>query len=221
MTPDLFRFGASSLLNDVLMQIRKQKTGQLPVRRTTSRRTDGGRARAQRHAAVPALTEWEYAPAPEARDIVTLEERYGLFVGGEFVEPQSGEWFADDLAGDRGAARRGRAGRRGGRRPRRRGRARAPSRTAGRRSPPSERAKYLFRIARILQERSRELAVLESARTAASRSERVARRRPPARGRALLLLRGLGRQARVRVPEPAAASRSASPARSSPGTSRC
>jgi deoxyribose-phosphate aldolase len=27
MTPDLFRFGASSLLNDVLMQIRKEKTG--------------------------------------------------------------------------------------------------------------------------------------------------------------------------------------------------
>ena len=27
MTPDLFRFGASSLLNDVLMQIRKQRTG--------------------------------------------------------------------------------------------------------------------------------------------------------------------------------------------------
>ena len=33
MTPDLFRFGASSLLNDVLMQIRKQRTGRLPVRR--------------------------------------------------------------------------------------------------------------------------------------------------------------------------------------------
>ena len=37
-----------------------------------------------------------------------------------------------------------------------------PSRTAGRRSPGAERAKYLFRIARILQERSREFAVLES-----------------------------------------------------------
>ena len=47
----------------------------------------------RKHAAVPALTEWEYAPAPEARDIVKLEERYGLFVGGELVEPKSGEWF--------------------------------------------------------------------------------------------------------------------------------
>jgi aldehyde dehydrogenase (NAD+) len=38
--------------------------------------------------------EWDYAPAPEARDIVTLQERYGLFVGGELVDPRSGEWFA-------------------------------------------------------------------------------------------------------------------------------
>jgi hypothetical protein len=30
---------------------------------------------------------WEYADAPESTDIVRLEDRYGLFVGGEFVEP--------------------------------------------------------------------------------------------------------------------------------------
>src|SRR5260221_14651609 len=29
-------------------------------------------------AAIP----WEYAPAPESRDVVTLRERYGLFIGG-------------------------------------------------------------------------------------------------------------------------------------------
>ena len=33
MTPDLFRFGASSLLNDILMQLRKEKTGRVPERR--------------------------------------------------------------------------------------------------------------------------------------------------------------------------------------------
>ena len=49
------------------------------------------RAQARRRSG---LTEWEYAPAPEARDIVKLEERYGLFIGGKFVEPKSGEWFA-------------------------------------------------------------------------------------------------------------------------------
>ena len=113
------------------------------------------------HAPVPALTEWEYAPAPEARDIVKLEERYGLFIGGEFAEPKSGEWFGSispsseeklaevaqaseedvDLAvqAARGAYEDGWSS-----------------------LAPSERAKYLFRIARIIQERSRELAVLES-----------------------------------------------------------
>ena len=60
--------------------------------------------------ALPIPLEWEYAPAPEARDIVSLEERYGLFIGGELVEPRSRKVVHDDQAGDRGAARRGRAG---------------------------------------------------------------------------------------------------------------
>ena len=73
-----------------------------------------------------------------------------------------GEWFPTDLAVDRGAARRGRAGGRGGRRP---ARSRRPARAfedGWSTLAPSERAKYLFRIARIIQERSRELAVLET-----------------------------------------------------------
>ena len=112
-------------------------------------------------AAPPAPLEWEYAPAPEARDLVRLEPRYGLFIGGELVEPRSGEWFtsispateeplaevaqagAEDVdlavAAAREAFQDGWSGLR-----------------------PAERAKYLFRIARILQERSRELAVAES-----------------------------------------------------------
>src|SRR3972149_787118 len=36
---------------------------------------------------------WEYADAPESTDIVKLEDRYRLFVGGEFVEPKSGTYF--------------------------------------------------------------------------------------------------------------------------------
>src|SRR6188508_1749460 len=36
---------------------------------------------------------WEYAPAPESRDIVQLKSRYGLFVGGKEVAPRSGQWF--------------------------------------------------------------------------------------------------------------------------------
>ena len=104
--------------------------------------------------------EWTYAPAPESRAILSLEERYGLYVGGEMVEPRSGEWFAtispateeplaevaqagpEDVAAAVGAAREGFG--------------------AWSELRPAERAKYLFRIARILQERARELAVAES-----------------------------------------------------------
>ena len=42
-------------------------------------------ARRPEAAAIP--TGWDYAPAPESREIVHLEERYGLFIGGQFVEP--------------------------------------------------------------------------------------------------------------------------------------
>jgi hypothetical protein len=51
-------------------------------------------AQVERHrSTTPAPLDWEYAPAPEARDIVEIRERYGLFIGGEEVEPRSGEWF--------------------------------------------------------------------------------------------------------------------------------
>ena len=116
---------------------------------------------AKKHAPAPALTEWEYAPAPEARDIVKLEKRYGLFVGGKFVKPRSGEWFPSvspsteeklaevAQANEKDVDLAVKA-------------ARAAYTNGWSKLAPSERAKYLFRIARILQERSRELAVLES-----------------------------------------------------------
>src|SRR6185437_3478428 len=50
--------------------------------------------------AAPAPLEWEYAPAPEARDIVSLRERYGLYIGGEVVDPRSGEWFTTSSPAD-------------------------------------------------------------------------------------------------------------------------
>src|SRR5437899_6697728 len=46
-----------------------------------------------RRGAAPVPADWTYAPAPEARDIVSLRERYGLFIGGEWLEPRSGETF--------------------------------------------------------------------------------------------------------------------------------
>src|SRR5579871_4746974 len=103
---------------------------------------------------------WTYAPAPESREIVSLEERYGLFIGGEWVPAASGVSFTTIAPRDEEplaeVAQAGAADV-------------AAAVAAAREAfhdwaelPGSERAKYLFRIARILAERSREFAVLES-----------------------------------------------------------
>ena len=104
--------------------------------------------------------DWTYAPAPESRAIVSLEERYGLYIGGETLEPRSGEWFTTiSPATEEPLAEVAQAG------PEDVDTAVAAAREGfGTWSElrPAERAKYLFRIARILQERARELAVAES-----------------------------------------------------------
>ena len=114
-------------------------------------------------AADPAVdfnTAWRYAPAPESAAAVTLAERYDLYIGGKFTAPAKGGYFdtinpatdkklasvasatADDVDQAVAAARSAFAG--------------------WSTQPAKERGKYLYRIARIIQERSRELAVLES-----------------------------------------------------------
>jgi aldehyde dehydrogenase (NAD+) len=109
----------------------------------------------------PVPSGWDYAPAPEARDIVTLEERYGLYVGGEFVEPRSGEYFETlDPSKAESIAEVAQAGTEDV--DLAVGAARDAFENGWSEVSPAERAKYLFRIARILQERSREFAVLES-----------------------------------------------------------
>src|SRR3954454_3035797 len=35
---------------------------------------------------------FEYAPSRESTDVVTIDDRRGLFIGGEWVEPRSGTW---------------------------------------------------------------------------------------------------------------------------------
>src|SRR3990172_9314016 len=104
---------------------------------------------------------WEYAPAPESREIVKLQSRYGLFVGGKEIAPRSGQWVTTlDPATEEPLAEGARAGgeevESGG------GVARRAFRRSWGELSGRERAKYLFRIARILQERSREFAVLET-----------------------------------------------------------
>jgi len=36
---------------------------------------------------------WQYAPAPESADHFSIDDRYGLFINGEFVEPEEGCYF--------------------------------------------------------------------------------------------------------------------------------
>lgn len=103
---------------------------------------------------------FDYAPAPESRAVVDIAPSYGLFLDGEFVPASDGKVFktvspsteevlsevaqasAEDVDRAVKAARK------------------AFEKWSA--LPGAERAKYLFRIARIIQERSRELAVLES-----------------------------------------------------------
>ncbi len=113
-----------------------------------------------RATSMPRSTGFDYAPAPESTDHVRIADSYGLFIDGEFVAPKSGRRFAtinpateatlseiaeaghDDV--DRAVA--------------------AARRAFGPWSklPGSTRARYLFRISRIILERARELAVVES-----------------------------------------------------------
>jgi aldehyde dehydrogenase (NAD+) len=127
--------------------------------------TEGERETAeveQREDRTPERTvPWEYASAPESREIVRLQDRYDLFVGGRFVEPKSGRYFEtinpateETLAevaeaGEEDVDLAARA-------------AREAWEERWRDLPGEERAKYLYRIARALQERSREFAVLET-----------------------------------------------------------
>ncbi len=103
---------------------------------------------------------FEYAPAPESRAIVDIKSSYGLFINGEFtdgggssfksISPSSEEVLAEiseATASDVDSAVKA---------------ARIAYETVWSKLPGSERAKYLYRIARIMAERSREFAVLES-----------------------------------------------------------
>jgi aldehyde dehydrogenase (NAD+) len=104
---------------------------------------------------------FEYSPAPESRSVVDIAESYGLFIGGEFVEPTDGRRFttispsSEEVLSE--VAEAGQLDIDAAVQAARSAYSRTWSRMSGR-----ERGKYLFRIARIIAERSRELAVLET-----------------------------------------------------------
>ncbi|MEE8425759.1 MAG: aldehyde dehydrogenase family protein [Woeseiaceae bacterium] len=104
---------------------------------------------------------WQYSPAPESIDHINLKTKYDLYIGGEFVAPESGRYFdtvnpateeciakvadANEADVDKAvnAARKAYNG-------------------AWSKMKAAERGKYIFRIARIMQERAREFAAIES-----------------------------------------------------------
>jgi aldehyde dehydrogenase (NAD+) len=103
---------------------------------------------------------WNYAPAPESSDHVAIAPRHELFVGGEFVRPKSGEYFATiDPATERSLGEVAKAGEKDVDAAVKAAQKAFP---AWRKLSGDDRARYLFRIARILLERAREFAVLET-----------------------------------------------------------
>ena len=103
---------------------------------------------------------WQYSPAPESTDHIRIDDKYDLFIGGEFVAPEEGRYFetvnpateetlssvalagAADVDAAVAAARK--------------------AHRAWSKIKAAERGKYVYRIARMLQERAREFAAIES-----------------------------------------------------------
>jgi aldehyde dehydrogenase (NAD+) len=104
---------------------------------------------------------WEYSPAPESTAHIRIAQRYDLFINGAFVKPQSKKYFATynpateeklsevALANEKDIELAVKA-------------ARSAYEKVWKKMPAQERAKYIFRISRMIQERSRELAIIES-----------------------------------------------------------
>src|SRR5205823_5079317 len=104
---------------------------------------------------------WSYAPALEANSYIKLRNRYQLFINGRFVSPKSGQYFdsinpaTEEKLAEIGSANKGdvdlavKAARRS-------------YKNVWSKMPGRERGKYLYRIARLIQEKARELSVLET-----------------------------------------------------------
>ncbi len=107
------------------------------------------------------FTDWKYAPSPEATNHIRLQKQYELFINGKFVKPNSGKYF-DTInpateekissiaeANDKDVDTAVKA-------------ARGAYDKTWSKMPAKERAKYIYRIARLIQERARELSVIET-----------------------------------------------------------
>lgn len=106
-------------------------------------------------------SDWEFDPAPESTSHINLKKKYDLFIGGKFVKPKSGKYFktvnpaneevlaeiADADEKDVDAAVKA---------------ARKAYNSTWSKLSGKERGKYIYRIARLIQERAREFSVIES-----------------------------------------------------------
>lgn len=106
-------------------------------------------------------TSWSYAPAPESKSAASIKPQYDLFIDGKWTKPQSGKYFstinpaneeklsevAEANAADVDKAVKA---------------ARNAYEKVWKKMPAKERAKYIFRISRMMQEKARELAIIES-----------------------------------------------------------
>lgn len=104
---------------------------------------------------------WKYSAAPESRDHIHLKDRYDLFIGGKWVKPSGGKYFATiNPANEQHLAEVAEANKADVEK------AVKAARTAydkyWKNMSGKDRGKYIFRIARMIQERAREFAVVES-----------------------------------------------------------
>jgi aldehyde dehydrogenase (NAD+) len=105
--------------------------------------------------------KWEYAPAPESKQPAAIASRYELFINGKWQQPTSGSYFksinpaTEENLSEIAAANEADVNK-----------AVQAARQAyekyWKKITPAERGKYIFRIARIMQEKARELAVTET-----------------------------------------------------------
>ncbi|MCB0400835.1 MAG: aldehyde dehydrogenase family protein [Flavobacteriales bacterium] len=106
-------------------------------------------------------TGWDLNPAPESTSHIQLNEQYQLFIGGKWVKPESGKYFATinpateekiamvAEANEKDVDKAVKA-------------ARKAYNDVWSKMPAAERGKYIYRIARLMQEKARELAVIET-----------------------------------------------------------
>lgn len=106
-------------------------------------------------------SSWNYAPAPEDTKHINLKKQYDLFIDGKFVKPTKGKYFetinpateevlakvaeADETDVNKAVKA-----------------ARNAYNNVWSKMPAAERGKYIYRIARLMQERAREFAVIET-----------------------------------------------------------